>query len=60
MAEVHVFETLLDVLVCALQEAVELVDMLQENVGDIGGRLLEALVQQNAILVTDPATKAAA
>ena len=46
MAEVHVLETLLDVLVCALQEAVELVDVLQENVGDIGGRLLEALVQQ--------------
>lgn len=46
VAEVHVFETLLDVLVCALQKAVELVDMLQEDVGDIGGRLLEALVQQ--------------
>lgn len=46
VAEEHVLEALVQVLVCALQEAIELVDMFQEDVGDVGGRLLEALVQQ--------------
>lgn len=46
VAEEHVLETGLEVLVCALQEAVEFVDMLQEDVCDVGDGLFEVLVQQ--------------
>lgn len=45
-AEEHVLEARLDVVVCALQEAVELVDVVEQDVGDMGNRLLHALVQQ--------------
>ena len=46
MAEEHVLQALLKVFICALQKTIELVDVFQENVSDVGGRLLEALVQQ--------------
>jgi hypothetical protein len=44
--EEHVLQALLEILICALQEAVELIDVFQEDIGDIGRRLLKALVQQ--------------
>ena len=46
VAEQHVLHAALEVLVGTLQEAVELVDMLEQDVGDIGHRLFQVLVQQ--------------
>lgn len=46
MPEEHVLQALLYVFVCALQKAVEFIDVFQEDISDVGGRLLEALVQQ--------------
>ena len=37
VAEEHVFEALIEVVVCALEEAVELVDVLEQDIGDVGG-----------------------
>ena len=42
----HVLQASLNVLVGALQEAVELVDVLEQDVGHVGDRLLQVLVQQ--------------
>lgn len=46
MAEKHVLEAGLEIFVGALQEAVQLVHMLEEDVGHVCYRLLEVLVQQ--------------
>lgn len=46
VAEEHVFQTALEILVGALQEAVELVDVLEQDVGHVGDGLFEQLVQQ--------------
>lgn len=46
VAKEHIFQTALQVLVCSLQKAVQLVYMLQENVRNVSNGLLQVLMQQ--------------
>lgn len=46
VTEEHILQTGLEIFVGTLQEVVEFVDMLQEDICDVGDRLLEMLVQE--------------
>ena len=46
MSEEHVFHAAFQIFVCPLQEAVKLIDMLQQDVCYIRDRLFQMLMQQ--------------